>query len=265
MNKIVLVGSKIFYHTIGRLSTGVNMTLKEGLTAGKVLDYIYENEPRGKTFIGRKIDKNYLNHVGWEAVRVRKRNIEILIKEAIKMAKKEKRKIKIVDIACGYASYLFSVLKELNDTDISVYCYDIEPRWVKAGNDKAAALKIKNIKFQQGDMLNEAFASKQLSDADIVISSGFYDWLVEDDTVIHSMKIIKNAAAPGANFVLSYQMDHPCLDLAQYAFSSFTGDPLKMKMRSKSEMGKMLEKAGVNLISEKSDKYEYYNTVLARC
>ena len=43
-----------------------------GFDSGRTLDYVYENKPRGFTWLGRLIDKNYLNSIGWRGIRVRR-------------------------------------------------------------------------------------------------------------------------------------------------------------------------------------------------
>jgi len=264
MNKIGRMSNKLFYHTVGRLSTGIRMTLELGLTSGRVLDYIYENKPRGTTFLGRTLDKSYLEHVGWEAVRIRKDNVEAMLGEAIETARRNKKRVKIVDIACGYAAYLFSVLSKNDSRDLHIECYDIDKRWVKFGNAKAAELGMDAIRFSEGNMLDPATARTALKDADIVISSGFYDWIVEDETVQRSLEMIATIPPRGSMVVMTYQMAHPNLELVHYVFSDFRGRGLRMKMRDRDAMGVLLGKAGITVIKEQADEFGYYNTLLGR-
>lgn len=265
MNKIALMFNKAFYHTVGRLSDGISMTLDTGFTSGRLLDYIYENKPRGKTFIGRWIDKSYIRHVGWEAVRIRKNNIEASLKEAIRIVQQQKNRVNIVDTACGYAAYIFSVLTELKDQEITADCYDIDPRWTKSGNEKSERLKMHSrVRFNEGNMLDPTLAAKALKDADIVLSVGFYEWITDDEMVRNSLEIIKKSVHPGSFIILTYPMSHPCLDLVQYVFPHFNGAPVRMKMRDRAEMGQMLEKIGFKTIKEYTDSFGYFNTVLGR-
>jgi SAM-dependent methyltransferase len=264
MNKTGLVVNSLFYRTLGRLSEGVNMTFDLGLTSGRVLDYIYENKPHGRTFIGKWIDKQYIGHPGWEAVRTRKGNLESALKLAVESLQRGKDEITIVDIASGCAAYLFSVIADINDNDITARCYDIDARWVELGNQKAANLGMKSITFQQGNMMDLDFAKKAMHDADVVICAGFFDWIWNDEEILKSLNIIKSSTPPSAYILLTYQMAHPCLDLVQHVFKNFNGTPLEMKMRSANEMGQILNAANVKVVHEQSDKFGYYNTVLGR-
>jgi len=264
MNKAELVISSLFYRTLGRLSDGVNMTFELGLSSGKVLDYIYANKPHGRTLIGKWIDKRYIDHPGWKAIRIRKQNLESSLKLAVNTLKQRQRNITIVDIASGCAAYLFSSLTELNDGYITARCYDIDPRWVDAGNQRAFSEGMKSISFHQGDTMDPAFAKTALHDADIVICSGFYDWIWNDDDIRQSLNIIKSSTPSHSFIALTYQMAHPCLDLVQQIFKNFDGSSLRMKMRSAQEMQKILEAASVTIINEARDKFGYFNTVLGR-
>ena len=206
MNKAELVVNSLFYRTLGRLSDGVNMTFDLGLTSGKLLDYIYENKPHGKTLVGRWIDKQYIGHSGWEGVRIRKRNLESALKLAVKTLKQEKEDITIVDIASGYAAYLFAAITDLHDEHIIARCYDIDARWVDAGNQKASSSNMRSITFHQGNMMDHVFAKSTLRDADIIISSGFYDWIWNDDDISKSLNIIKSSTPSHSFIALTYQM-----------------------------------------------------------
>jgi hypothetical protein len=264
MNKAGLAANSLFYKTVGRLSDGVNMTFNLGLTSGKLIDYIYENKPHGRTFIGKWIDKKYLCHPGWEGVRIRKQNLESALKLAVKTLKQEKQDITIIDIASGCAAYLFSALADFNDEHITARCYDIDARWIDDGNHKASSNNMTSITFHQGNMMDFAFAKTAMHDADIVISSGFYDWIENDDDITQSLNIIKSSIPPNSFIALTYQMAHPCLDLVQHVFNNFNGAPLKMKMRSAQEMQQILNAANVTIVHEETDKFGYFNTVLGR-
>jgi hypothetical protein len=264
MHKVGLIANGVFYRTLGRLSNGINMTFDLGLTSGKLIDYIYENKPNGKTFIGKWIDKQYINHPGWEGVRIRKQNLESAIIMAVKTLKFEKETITIVDIASGCAAYIFTVLADVGDIKTTTRCYDIDSRWIDIGNKKAASRGLKSLTFYEGNMMDSTFAKTVLHDADIVISSGFYDWIERDDDVLHSLNIIKSFTPPNAFIALTYQMAHPCLDLVHHVFNSFNGTPLKMKMRSTNEMKEILDSVNLSIVHQQADKFGYYNTILGR-
>src|SRR6267154_515639 len=67
----------------GRLSNGVDLGWRNGFDSGLSLDYVYKNQSRGRTPVGRLIDKSYLNSIGWRGIRQRKAHLEKSLKSAI--------------------------------------------------------------------------------------------------------------------------------------------------------------------------------------
>lgn len=66
----------------GKLSEGIKLGLDTGFDSGSTLDYIYRNQARGKTLVGKLIDRNYLNAIGWRGIRVRRAHLHELLREA---------------------------------------------------------------------------------------------------------------------------------------------------------------------------------------
>jgi hypothetical protein len=56
----------------GLLSEGVRLGHDTGFDSGSTLDYVYRNRPAGATPLGRLVDRNYLNAIGWLRIRHRK-------------------------------------------------------------------------------------------------------------------------------------------------------------------------------------------------
>src|ERR1039458_3060055 len=106
MNNLGYLLARCFMKTIGQTSDGIRLCCKEGLTSGKMLDYVYRNQPHGRFFIGKIIDKFFLNDPGWAAVRTRRKNLEALLIESIENLRKENRQVSLIDIASGPADYI---------------------------------------------------------------------------------------------------------------------------------------------------------------
>ncbi|MGH8047916.1 MAG: bifunctional alpha/beta hydrolase/class I SAM-dependent methyltransferase, partial [Chthoniobacterales bacterium] len=69
----VWFGSQKFaLKTVGRLSRGIRVGWCDGFDSGSSLDYIYENTPRGFGWIGKVIDRVYLDAPGWRGIRQRR-------------------------------------------------------------------------------------------------------------------------------------------------------------------------------------------------
>lgn len=59
--------------TIGKLSDGIHLGWRTGFYSGVILEYNYENKPRGITPLGILFDKLYLLNPVWDGVRSRRR------------------------------------------------------------------------------------------------------------------------------------------------------------------------------------------------
>ncbi len=77
---------------IGVLSEGIKIGLKYEFDSGVTLDHVYKNIPEGRIFLGREIDHNYLNSIGWRGIRQRKRNMILTIKSMFPYFKKREKK-----------------------------------------------------------------------------------------------------------------------------------------------------------------------------
>ena len=56
----------------GTLSDGLRLGHETGFDSGSMLDYVYRNKASGRTPLGRLIDRNYLDSIGWRGIRQRK-------------------------------------------------------------------------------------------------------------------------------------------------------------------------------------------------
>ena len=251
--------TKILFRSFGRLSDGMTLCFKEGLTSGKMLDYVYRNKPSGKGFLGKWIDKRFLSHPGWEAVRMRRQSLEKLLIEAMQ---ERKGPIKMIDIASGPASYVLSVLKTTDKSDVQAMCQDLDPRWIEEGRKAAAAAGLKNVTFREANAFDGDILSRYKPN--IAISSGFYDWINDASEIQDSIRSVFKALMPSGAFVLTIQTDHPNLALAQTIFSDFNKKPLQMTMRSADEMAEWLQLAGFQVEKTVRDPYGYYAVFKAR-
>ena len=62
--RILYAIQRISLNYFGFLSNGMSLGLKYGFDSGISLDYIYRNEAQGKLFIGKFLDRFYLNQIG---------------------------------------------------------------------------------------------------------------------------------------------------------------------------------------------------------
>lgn len=264
MRKLKIKILKFLVKTIGMTSTGIRMSFEYGFISGKMLDYIYKNQPSGKYGIGYLLDKIYLSHKGWKAIRKRKENLEAALARALGEVLKMKGAAALIDVASGPAQYIINVLKKINNNNIKTLCRDYDERWVKEGREKALQSGISDIVFKQGDAFNRDSFNGLFNTQDVAVSSGFYDWITDDELIKKSMKIIHDLLSRGGYFVFSNQSGHVDLGMVEEIFVDFNKNPLKMTTRSADCMNQWAKEAGFEVIQTLSDERGYYSVSLVK-
>jgi ubiquinone/menaquinone biosynthesis C-methylase UbiE len=259
MDKIKIFLMTLLIRTIGRLSTGINLSFKYGFISGYMLEYIYENKPHGRLLIGKLIDRAFLNNIGWQAIRQRKENLKKYLKEAILENRRNVKKTLVLDIASGPAKYILEVLLEVGEQDIYVVCQDIDQRWLDYGREQADRLGLKNIRFEKGDAFNLELLSKVTPKPNVVVSSGFYDWITDDELVKKSFNYCYSVLSTGGKIIFTNQAAHQQMELVQAAFVDFNKEPLRMKTRLADLICGWAKESGFRNLSTLIDRWGFYS------
>jgi len=213
---------RFLLNTIGRLSQGIRLGWRTGFDSGVMLEYVYENRPRGITPLGVLIDRQFLAHPVWEGVRSR-RNMLI---EQLHAAVTHYDNPRIFDLAAGVGSYLFSLPKG----QATIIAGDYEPEAVKQGQQKAQSLDRDDIHFKHNNAFNlKEFATVQ---ANILVASGFFDILTEDDQIQTVLRNGTSITEPGARWVFTIQEHHPDLNLLRHTLVDLHKKPWELVPRS---------------------------------
>jgi len=255
---------KTLVDTIGQTSNGLQLCSKYGFTSGKMLDYIYQNEPSGNFLIGKFIDHIFIRHTGWELIRTRKNNLASLLKTAIVSILMDQNDVFILDVASGPAKYILETMDKFKNENVSAVCRDIDERWLDEGKINAKSLNLNNIDFITGNAF-ETDSFKELEKTpNIVVSSGFYDWITDDGLVIKSMQIIYDNLPRGGYFVFTNQSGHVDLEMVSKVFQDFNHNPLEMKIRKAELINCWAKEIGFKIQETKSDKLGHYSVTLAQ-
>ena len=175
----------------------------------------------------------------------------------------EAEAIRMLDIASGPARYVMDVLKRHTGKPILAMCRDYDPRWVQEGNEKAAAAGLENLSFEQADAFDENSYTSLAESNDIMISSGFYDWITDDSLVKKTMSLIRKSLKEGGFFVFTNQSGHVNMEMVSQIFVDFNKQPLHMTVRDAELINGWAREAGFQIIKTLSDKWGYYSVTLA--
>lgn len=259
--ELQIASLKLLLNTVGQLSDGISLATREGFTSGKMLDYIYKNKPQGKLFIGKLMDKMYLEHPGWQDIRVRKNNLVENIDKAVRLTLESKQEAKICDVASGPALYILEILEKYKSQPVSAEIRDLDERWIKEAYAKAQESNLK-LEYKVANALEQAdfmFERKP----DIFVASGFYDWFSDDELVKKSMKLIYDALPAGGYFAFTNQAGHVDLTMTNTVFKDFNNQQLNMTTRGAEVINAWLKEIGFTVLDVKMDKYGHYLNILA--
>ena len=237
-----------FMKSIGKLSEGIRIGLKTGFDSGESLDHVYRNAARGVSIIGKIIDREYLDNLGWRGVRARRVNLEYLLEQAIVRVRREGKPVRIMDVAAGPGRYLIETLRRLPNADIVALLRDWSESAIEEGRHLAEALGVKNVRFERGDAFKEAeLAEARVAGCkpNIVVISGLYELFPDNKQVGTSLRGIARGMDHSAYLVYTNQPWHPQLEIIARVLGNREGRSWIMRRRTQAEMDQLVESVGL--------------------
>ena len=250
----------------GCLSAGVKLGHETGFDSGSTLDYVYRNRPTGRGPVGRAIDKNYLQSIGWRGIRQRKLNIEALLTKASGLVRAQHRPVRIVDIAAGHGRYVLEAIEHDRQRPDSVLLRDFSDINVRDGNRLIQEKGLSAIcRFEKGDAFDRASVAAAQPRPTIGIVSGLYELFPENAGVQRSLAGLADAIEPGGYLIYTGQPWHPQFELIARALTSHRGGQAwVMRRRTQAEMDQLVEAAGFEKIEQRIDEWGIFSVSLAR-
>lgn len=250
--------------TIGRQSKGMRLGYETGFDSGSTLDYVYRNQPEGNGILGRMIDHNYLNSIGWRGIRVRKVNIQQMIEQAVAKIQLSHMPVRVVDIAAGHGRYVLDALEKQQGIE-SILLRDYSDLNVEKGQAMIEKRGLSHVaQFRKGN----AFDYDSLATLDpaptLGIVSGLYELFPDNDLIKTSLAGLAAAIPPGGMLVYTGQPWHPQLKTIAYTLTSHqNGIPWMMRVRSQKEMDTLVEQAGFEKCHQVIDEFGIFTVSLA--
>lgn len=250
----------------GLLSAGVALGHRTGFDSGSTLDYVYRNTPTGAGPIGRAIDRNYLDAIGWRGIRQRKLHLEELLRLALRHLQQEGRPQRVLDIAAGHGRYVLEALEGAPRRPDSILLRDFSDINVRDG---AALIRAKGLqgiaRFEKGDAFDPASLAAVTPRPTIGIVSGLYELFPDNGMVRRSLAGLAQVVEPGGYLLYTGQPWHPQLELIARALTSHRGgEAWVMRRRSQAEMDQLVDEAGFDKLTQRIDEWGIFTVSLAR-
>jgi len=252
----------LLLQTIGMLSEGIKIGYTQGFDSGMIMNYVYENVPHGRLYIGRLLDKAFLNQITCKAFRAVKQIVQDVLSDYL-----EERKDKptfIVDLASGKADYIYDVLKDRQYKNVKVLLRDIDR--VALEESKATAEErelLKQIHFEQGDAL-DAESLKGISlRPNLVIEIGLYGIIHDDNLIRRHFFDLKEFLNPEA-LLFNVQTYNPQIELIARALKNRDGERCVWHLRPVESLIEWAQEAGFREAKITLDPYGIYAVVMMR-
>jgi len=253
-----------FLRTVGRLSEGIRLGWRSGFNSGRTLDYVYRNQPAGITPLGRFIDRQYLNGIGWRGIRVRRQLLERAVKQAIDEMHSTKGSVHVVDIAAGAGRYLLDTLKRCESLRVTAELRDAEPANLEEARALARSLALSNVNFTRADAFDRSAIEDIDPSPDIAIVSGLYELFPDNRRVLDSLEGLGRAMPERGLLIYTNQPWHPQLELIARGLSDWDRKPWIMRRRTQAEMDDLVRAAGFEKFQMEIDPWGMFTVSIAR-
>lgn len=249
-----------------KFSHGLKIGEDTGYDSGSTLDFVYRNQGESKNILGNIIDQQYLNAIGWRGIRVRKQHIEQLLAKYAKILTKQRKDVRILDIAAGHGRYILDAVSELATPPKSVLLRDYSELNVESGTALIQERKLDNIaQFELGDAFDTASLAKVKPKPNLVIVSGLYELFSDNDLLRQSLLGIHQAMLQGGFLIYTGQIWHPQQEFIARALTSHRqGDAWVMRLRSQAEMDALVEQAGFKKVDQCIDEFGIFTVSVAQ-
>jgi alpha-beta hydrolase superfamily lysophospholipase len=260
------VFQKLNMKTLCKLSDGIRLGWKTGFDSGETLDYVYRNQPQGISPLGRFIDRQYLNSIGWTGIRLRKTHLQEALRQCIREIYTSGGSGRILDIAAGGGRYALEVLKELSlqGMKVSAMLRDRSSTALTVGRQTAVSMGLKDVAFIEGDAFDTQSLARIEPRPNIAIVSGLYE-LFGDNSLVRASLAGLAAAVPVNGFLIyTNQPWHPQIEMIARVLINRDGKPWIMRRRTQAEMDELVAAAGFEKISMKIDTFGIFTVSIAR-
>jgi alpha-beta hydrolase superfamily lysophospholipase len=233
---------RVSMNSLGFLSKGISIGNKYGFDSGVTLDHVYANRAEGKFGIGKVIDRNYLNSIGWRGIRQRKVNMMASVQAKIDALIAENKEVVILDIAGGPARYLVEIAKV--NPEVKIYVRDYQIQNVEEGRALAKEIGVENISYEVCDAFKMASYENVAFTPNIVIVSGVFELFSDNELIGNAMQGVAQLIEKEGYLLYTGQPWHPQLEMIANVLGNHQQEKWIMRRRSQYELDHLFAEHG---------------------
>lgn len=247
---------------LGALSDGIRDAMRSGFDSGRSLDYVYRNQACGRGWIGRRIDRHYLDAIGWRGIRLRRQHlIAAIVKAASQLPA-----TRLADLAAGHGRYIFDALPHLPARPQAVVLRDYDADNVRSAQALAEEKGYADVvRCAVGDAFDEQAVADLQPRPNLIVVSGLYELFSDNALVTRSLRGIARAAERDAFLIYTGQPWHPQLEMIARTLTSHRMQQAwVMRRRTQAELDELVTGAGFEKIEQWIDEWGIFTVSLAR-
>lgn len=249
-----------------KISTGLKIGEDTGYDSGSTLDFVYRNQSESTNPLGKIIDRQYLNAIGWRGIRVRKLNIEFLLEKYAQILIQKRKPLRILDIASGHGRYILDAVDKLAKRPDSILLRDYSDINVNAGQAMIAQRGLTDIaQFIQADAFDKQSLASISPKPTLAVVSGLYELFSDNELLAQSLEGLSKAISKGGFLIYTGQIWHPQQEFIARALTSHReGDAWVMRLRSQAEMDALVERVGFKKVDQCIDEFGIFTVSVAQ-
>jgi len=236
------------------LSEGLRIGHRHGFDSGPFMSHVYANQPRGRTALGRAIDRRLLAGRTCHAFR----EIRVLAREALEEAvgAVSREDPVVADLAAGPAPYLFEVLAAYPRA--SAIVGDIDPAALAQARAHASRLGVADrVHFVQASAFDRAALERLDPAPDVVAELGLYGIYHDDALIERHFLDLADTIAP-AQILFNVQTQNPEIEHIARVWRDHRGERCVWRLRPVESIIEWGAAAGYQPAAMRSDSFGIY-------
>lgn len=247
--------------SIGRLSEGIRIGYGHGFDSGVFMQYVYENTPRGALYLGKRLDRAFLNQVTCRAFRVVKDLVKTAVEDVLRA--RGARPTLIADLAAGPGAYLMDLLADGTHRNVRLLLRDLDEGPLEQGRALAERMGLADrVRFERGDALDPDSLRRIDPKPDVVLVVGLHGTIHEDARVYQHLNDIGTILAPSA-LIFTCQAYNPHIEFIARVWKGRGGQPCLWRLRPLETVTAWAREAGFPRVQTARDPFGIYGVITA--